>query len=133
MYTMKEVCNKIGMTYETLRYYCNQKLVPNVKRNENNYRIFDEKDIAWLEGLQCLRKAGMSLNDMKIYMAHCIIGKASIPERQIMLEKTKNDLLEKMHELTETLDYLDAKQKFYNDILDGKIEYTSNLITVEKN
>lgn len=32
MYSMKEVCNATGMKYETLKYYCNEGLVPNVKR-----------------------------------------------------------------------------------------------------
>ena len=33
MYTMKEVCKETGMTYEGLKFYCNQGLVPNVKRD----------------------------------------------------------------------------------------------------
>ena len=31
MYTMKDVCHETGMTYETLKFYCNEGLVPNVK------------------------------------------------------------------------------------------------------
>ncbi|MGN1174800.1 MAG: MerR family transcriptional regulator [Roseburia sp.] len=31
---------------ETLKFYCNQGLVPNVKRDKNNRRIFSDKDIA---------------------------------------------------------------------------------------
>lgn len=34
MYSMKETCEKVGMNYETLKYYCNEGLIPNVKRNE---------------------------------------------------------------------------------------------------
>ena len=30
MYSMKEVCEKVGMTYETLKFYCNKGLIPNV-------------------------------------------------------------------------------------------------------
>ena len=33
MYTMREVCKETGMTYEGLKFYCNQGLVPNVKRD----------------------------------------------------------------------------------------------------
>ncbi len=54
MCTMKEVCKEIGMNYETLKFYCKEGLVPNVKRDKNNYRNFDEKNIAWLKGIQCL-------------------------------------------------------------------------------
>jgi hypothetical protein len=33
MYTMREVCKETGMTYEGLKFYYNQGLVPNVKRD----------------------------------------------------------------------------------------------------
>ena len=68
MYTPKEVCQQVGISYETLKFYCKEGLVPEVKRDKNNYRIFDEKNIAWLKGLQCLRKCGMSIKDMKLYI-----------------------------------------------------------------
>ena len=48
MYTMKDVCRETGMTYENLKFYCNEGLIPNVKRNANNYRVFDDRDIAWI-------------------------------------------------------------------------------------
>ena len=38
MYTMKQACEACGMSYETLKFYCNEGLVPNVKRSANNYR-----------------------------------------------------------------------------------------------
>ena len=68
MCTMKEVCKEIGMNYETLKFYCKEGLVPNVKRDKNNYRNFDEKNIAWLKGIQCLRKCGLGVSEIKIYM-----------------------------------------------------------------
>ena len=45
MYTMKEVCQIVGWSYETLKYYCKEGLIPNVKRDKNNYRVFDENNI----------------------------------------------------------------------------------------
>ncbi|MEG0366003.1 MAG: MerR family transcriptional regulator [Coprobacillus sp.] len=132
MYTMKEVCNEIGMTYETLKFYCNEGLVPNVKRDKNNYRYFDEKNIAWLKGLQCLRKCGMGMKETKQYMNYCMQGPASIPERKVMLDQTKESLLLKVEEIYKCIDYIDNKQSFYDDVLSGKIKYTSNLIDFEE-
>ncbi len=31
LYSMKETCDKTGLTYDSLKFYCNQGLVPNVK------------------------------------------------------------------------------------------------------
>lgn len=131
MYTMKEACDKVGISYETLKFYCKEGLVPNVKRDKNNYRIFDEKNIAWLKGLQCLRKCGMSIKDMKQYMNYCLEGVSTIPERKEMLDKSKKYLLEQVEKLNESINFIDNKQMFYDDVLAGKINYTSNLIREE--
>lgn len=128
MYSMKEVCEMLDMPYETLKFYCKQGLVPNVKRDKNNYRVFDERNIEWLKGLQCLRKCGMSIKDMKQYMNLCLEGKKSIPSRKEMLSKTRKDILVRLKELEDSLDYIDNKQQYYDDVLDGKIEYKSNII-----
>ncbi|MDY3361585.1 MAG: MerR family transcriptional regulator [Clostridium celatum] len=131
MYTPKEVCQQVGISYETLKFYCKEGLVPEVKRDKNNYRIFDEKNIAWLKGLQCLRKCGMSIKDMKLYMNYCIEGPSTIPQRKEMLNESKKSLLKKINEINECIDFIDNKQSFYDDVLDGKIEYISNLTKIE--
>ena len=40
MYSMKEACVQTDMSYETLKFYCKEGLVPNVKRDSHNYRVF---------------------------------------------------------------------------------------------
>lgn len=45
LYSMKETCEATGLTYDALKFYCNEGLIPNVKRNKSNYRVFDENDI----------------------------------------------------------------------------------------
>lgn len=131
MYTMKQTCQVVGMTYETLKYYCNEGLIPNVKRDKNNYRVFDENDIEWIRNLTCLKKCGMSIQDMKIYIKLCLEGESSIPERKIILDKQKDELLDRINELQECVEYINWKQQFYDDVISGKIKYYSNLIEVE--
>ena len=131
MYSMKETCQKVTMTYETLKFYCNEGLVPNVKRDKNNYRIFDDKNINWLNSLSCLKKCGMSIQDMKTYLSLCLKGQSTIPERKIMLDKLKVDLMNRIVELNKSVDFIDNKQQFYDDVLIGKVKYNSNLINIE--
>lgn len=128
MYSMKETCEKVGMTYETLKYYCNEGLIPNVKRDKNNYRIFDDNNISWIKSLTCLKKCNMSIEEMKEYLALCLKGESTIPERQAILAVKKEQLLKKMSDLQESIDFLNWKENFYNDVLSGKIEYFSYLI-----
>lgn len=132
MYSMKEVCQKLDMTYETLKYYCNEGLIPNVKRDKNNYRIFDENTVNWISSLSCLKKCGMSIKDMKQYLDYCLQGESTIPERQVMLNKQRNFLLEKINELEKSINFINEKQEFYNRVLDGSIPYQSYLINVEE-
>ncbi|MGN0535637.1 MAG: MerR family transcriptional regulator [Eubacterium sp.] len=128
MFTMKDVCKKVNMPYETLKFYCNEGLVPNVKRDKNNYRIFDERDIAWIESLTCLKNCGMSIQEMKDYLVLCLEGPSTIPERKIILEKKRASLTQKMADIQKSIDYIDWKQSFYDDVLSGKTEYISNII-----
>ena len=129
MYTMKEVCRETDMTYEALKFYCNEGLVPNVKRDTNNHRVFDDRDVAWIKSLTCLKNCGMSIQEMKVYIELCLQEECSIPERKVILAQKREDLLKKMAELQASIDYIDWKQGFYDDVLSGKIEYYSNLIS----
>ena len=128
MYSMKEACALTNMTYETLKFYCNEGLVPNVKRDKRNYRIFDEHDIKWIQSLNCLKSCGMSIAEMKEYLALCLEGKDSIPQRKVMLAAKRETLLQSISKLQEAVAYIDWKQGFYDDVLSGKSEYYSNLI-----
>ncbi|MCD8356419.1 MAG: MerR family transcriptional regulator [Clostridia bacterium] len=127
MYSMKQACKETGLSYETLKFYCNQGLVPNVKRDENNYRIFDSRDIAWIKSLAHLKACGMSLQEMKTYLSLCMKGQDSIPERKVILARKRDDLLKTIEALNACIDYIDGKQQFYDDVLSGKVEYYSNL------
>ena len=128
MYTMKQVCEETGLAYETLKFYCNQGLIPYVKRDKNNRRVFDDHDLAWIKSLVCLKNCDMTIMEMKEYLKLCMAGKDSIPERKIMLTRKQEALKEKLASIQEDISYIDWKQQFYNDVQSGKIEYYSNLV-----
>lgn len=132
MYSMKETCEKVGMPYETLKYYCNEGLIPNVKRNKNNYRVFSDNNIAWITSLSCLKNCGMSIAEMKEYLDLCLKGQSTIPQRQEILAIKKQELIRKQQELQKSIDYIDWKQGFYNDVLSGKTKYISNLVDIDE-
>ena len=128
MYSMKEACTLTNMTYENLKFYCNEGLVPNVKRDSRNYRVFDEHDIKWIQSLNCLKSCGMSIAEMKQYLALCMEGEGTIPERKVILAEKKETLLQSIVELQKAVAYIDWKQRFYDDVLSGKTAYYSNLV-----
>lgn len=132
MYTMMQICKEADMTYQALKYYCNEGLIPNVKRDKNNRRIFDEKDPKWIKDLVCLKKCGMSIQEMKEYLDLCLQDQSSIQQRKEMLDKKRKALLDSIKELKGCIDYIDWKQNFYDEVLSGKRPYVSNLIRVDE-
>lgn len=131
LYTMLQTCDITHMTYQALKFYCNEGLVPNVKRDKNNRRIFDDRDIAWINSLVCLKKCNMSIQEMKEYLALCLQGESTIPQRKEMLAQKQKALIEHIQELQDSVAYIDWKQNFYDEVLSGKRPYESNLIAVK--
>lgn len=132
MYTMMQVCRELDMTYQTLKFYCNEGLVPNVKRDDNNRRIFDERDVKWIRDLTCLKRCGMSIQEMKAYLDLCMEGQTSIPQRKEMLARKRAALMESVKALEDSIAYIDWKQGFYDEVLSGVRPYISNLIRTEE-
>lgn len=132
MYSMKETCKMTNLTYQTLKYYYNEGLIPNVKRDKNNYRVFDDNDIAWIKSLSCLKNCSMSIVEMKEYLKLCLKGKSSIPERKVILDKKRETLLNELNRINESIAYIDWKQNFYDEVMSGKTKYYSNLINVDE-
>lgn len=124
---MKQACEQTGLSYETLKFYCNQGLVPNVKRDSQNRRIFSDKDIAWINSLSCLKNCNMGIAEMKEYLQLCLQGQGTIPERKVILERKRRELELERQRIQDSIAYIDWKQGFYDDILSGKQEYFSNL------
>ena len=128
IYTMMQVCKEADLTYQTLKFYCNEGLIPNVKRDKNNRRIFDERNLKWIKDLVCLKKCGMSIQEMKAYLDLCLEGASTIPQRKEMLARKQEALRLSIQELEDSVAYIDWKQNFYDEVLTGKRPYVSNLI-----
>ncbi len=132
IYTMMQVCKETNLTYQALKFYCNEGLIPNVKRDKNNRRIFDERNLKWIKDLVCLKKCGMSIQEMKEYLDLCLQGQSTIPQRKEMLTKKQESLRNSIQELENSVAYIDWKQSFYDEVLSGKRPYISNLIRAEE-
>ena len=132
IYTMMQVCKEANLTNQTLKFYCNEGLIPNVKRDKNNRRVFDERNLKWIKDLVCLKRCGMSIQEMKEYLDLCLQGQSTIPQRKEMLTQKQEALRDTIRELEESVAYIDWKQNFYDEVLTGKRPYVSNLIPAEE-
>lgn len=74
----------------------------------------------------------MSIQEMKDYLALCLQGERTIPQRKILPAQKQEALRAGIRELQDSVAYIGWKQNFYDEVLSGKRPYESNLIRVEK-
>ena len=65
---------------------------------------------------------------MQRYLQMCLEGEKSIPERKAFLAEKCERLVAKLAEVQASIDYIDWKQGFYDDVLAGRTKYYSNLL-----
>lgn len=70
----------------------------------------------------------MSINGIRQYLELCLKGKKTIQDRKEILNAKLCELEHKKEEIENSIDYINKKQKNYDDVLSGKTEYYSNLV-----
>ena len=113
MYTIKEVAEKTGLSPYTIRFYATEGLLPMIKRNENNVRIFEESDLESIYIIECLKNCGMTLKEIKKFTDWTLEGDSTIENRLKLFQEKFCELQEKISKMNETLDALRYKIWFY--------------------
>ena len=68
VYTVGEMAKLLDIPASTLRYYDKEGLLPFVERSSGGIRLFRESDFEWLQVIGCMKKAGMSIRDIRQYI-----------------------------------------------------------------
>ena len=126
MYTVKEVSKQFKLSEHTIRFYTDKNLIPMLKRDKNNIRLFDEESINCLIAVKHLRDTGMSIEAIKEYINLCMKGDSTIKERKIIIMKQRNIAEKQLQEAKKRLDYLNKKVELYEKISEGIIDDTMN-------
>ena len=113
VYTVGEMAKLLGVPASTLRYYDKEGLLPFVERSPGGIRMFQEKDYEWLQIIECLKKTGMPLKDIRTYIDMAMRGDETIEQRLKMIKKQRQAVRAQMAELQKTLDTLDFKCWYY--------------------
>ena len=108
-YTIKQAAEIMNVTPTTLRYYDKQGLLPFMERKESGYRIFSEEDIKMPRGIECLKKSGMPIKDIRQFSKWVQMGDDSLQERYEMFLERRRTVEAQMAELQETLDFINHK------------------------
>ena len=113
IYTVGEMARLLGVTASTLRYYDKEGLLPFVERSSGGIRMFQESDIEWLQIIGCMKKAGMSIKDIRQYIQMTLQGDDTIEMRLAMFHHQQEVLMEQMEELRHTMQIVEYKCWYY--------------------
>lgn len=80
-YTVGEMAKRLDVPASTLRYYDKEGLLPFVARSPGGMRIFQDADLEWLKVIGCLKKAGMSIKNIRVYIELAMQGDETIDQR----------------------------------------------------
>ncbi|QHI73706.1 MerR family transcriptional regulator [Aminipila terrae] len=113
IYTIGEISKKLNVAPSTLRYYDKEGLIPFVERSANGIRMFNEQDLSGLELIECLKKTGMPIKEIKHFIDCCVEGDSKIQERLSIIESQRISVMEQMKEMQSMLDMLNYKTWYY--------------------
>ncbi len=128
VYTVGEMAKLLGVTASTLRYYDKEGLLPFVERSSGGIRMFRESDIEWLRVIECMKKAGMSIKDIRQYIELALKGDDTIELRLMMFRRQKEVLQQKMAEMQHTMAMVEYKCWYYETAkAAGTVEVPQNM------
>ena len=113
IYTVGEVAKKLNVATSTLRYYDKEGLLPFVERSSGGMRVFKDEDMSWLKIIECLKKTGMPIKDIKHFIDYCMEGDSKIDERLSIIQSQRDAVIKQMKEMQEMLDMLSFKCWYY--------------------
>lgn len=119
-YSIKQVSEKTNLKAHVLRYYEREGLLPNVSRSESGIRRYSQEDLEWLGLICCLKNTGMSIKQIREFVALSTQGNETLKQRCDMLmehKKTVESQIEEMHnhlkKVTHKIQYFTSQYEEY--------------------
>ena len=91
MYSIGQVAEMFGLPISTLRYYDKQGLFPNMER-VSGIRKFGDTEIEALRVIECLKKAGMEIKDIRQFMIWCGEGASTYQQRLELFQRRRAEV-----------------------------------------
>lgn len=119
-YTIREAAELTGLPASTLRYYESIGVIAPVGRGEtSNHRVYGEADLDQLVWVACLNATGMSVSDMKRYVANGALGPAAAAEQVELLTAQQEHLAREAERLAVRRRYVQLKIDYWRAVAAG--------------
>ena len=118
-YTIGQMSAPFGLPVSTLRYYYRPRLFPYMQR-VSGVRRFGEQELEALRVIECLKKSGLEIKDIKRFMEWCAQGSGIYPQRRALFQKPRAAAEAEIARMERVLDMLKFKCGYYEQaIRDG--------------
>ena len=119
-YSVREMAKRFCVSEHTVRYYENERLLPEVGRDADGARVFTDEHVSWLSMVLCLRATGMSIGDVRHYIELCEQGDSTLRERYEIILRQKGRAEEELREVQRKFEVLSRKLSLYENLLAEK-------------
>lgn len=128
MYTIGQVSEMFHLPVSTLRYYDKEGLFPNLERS-SGIRRFSDKEIEALRVIECLKKSGVEIKDIKVFMEWCSQGSSTYSQRRDFFLCQKEIAENEIRKMEKVLDMIRFKCWYYEQaIKDGTEERINQML-----
>lgn len=128
MYSIGQISEMFGLPISTLRYYDKQGLFPGMER-KSGIRKFGEKELETLRVIECLKKSGLEIKDIRQFMDWCVEGPSTYALRKELFVRQKRTVAAEIAHMNKILDMLRFKCWYYEQaIQDGSEERIQSLL-----
>ena len=130
MYSIGQVAEMFGLPISTLRYYDKEGLFPDMERS-SGIRRFGQRELEALRVIECLKKSGMEIKDIRQFMEWCAQGSSTYPQRRAMFIRQKESVEAEIARMNRVLDMLSFKCWYYEQAIKDGNEQRLSAMTPE--
>lgn len=128
MYSIGQVSEKFSLPVSTLRYYDKEGLLPNIERT-SGIRKFSDRDLETLHVIECLKKSGLEIKDIRQFIQWCAEGSSTYSKRWELFIKQKENVEREMERLEKTRAMLQFKCWYYEQAMkDGNEDRLKSML-----
>jgi DNA-binding transcriptional MerR regulator len=118
-YSIKEAAALTGLPASTLRYYEQVGVIAPIGRGASSgHRVYDDGDLDQLMWVSCLAATGMSIGDMRAYMANNRLGAEAAADQRRLLEEQQARLRTEAEALALRQRYVALKIDYWRAVAD---------------
>lgn len=128
MYTIGQVSEMFHIPVSTLRYYDKEGLFPGLER-ASGIRRFGDAELEALRVIDCLKKSGLEIKDIRQFMQWCCEGSGTYGKRRELFERQRRVVEQQLRQMKKTLSMIRFKCWYYEQALqDGSEERVTRMM-----